>query len=98
MIVDGYSKLEVFWKRHSRARTPLLRWFDTVTKVNWRSLQEIRQTFRHADAVYDCTVFNIHGNDYRLISKIDFEAQAVDVRFVLTHPEYDRGSWKNDCR
>jgi len=98
LIVNGYKKLDEFWKKHSRAKTPLLRWFDTVQKAAWRNLQEVRQTFRHADAVYNCTVFNIHGNDYRLISKIDFEAQAVDIRSVLTHPEYDRGGWKNDCR
>jgi mRNA interferase HigB len=97
MIVDGYDELEGFWKKHSRAKTPLLRWYDITLAARWNSLPEVRNSFRHADPVGSCIVFNIHGNDYRLITKIDFDVLVVDVRIVLTHSEYDRNRWKNDC-
>jgi mRNA-degrading endonuclease HigB of HigAB toxin-antitoxin module len=43
-------------------------------------------------------VFNIAGNKYRLIGKILYEQQSVDIRVVLTHGEYDRDNWKKDCQ
>ncbi len=42
-------------------------------------------------------IFNIKSNDYRLISKIYYPSKLVLVRFVLTHAEYDKGGWTNDC-
>ena len=50
--------------------------------------------YRHADPVGDKTVFNIRGNRYRLITKIDYSAGTVQVREILTHAEYDKGEWK----
>ena len=97
MVVSGYEKLESFWNRHARARSPLLRWYQATSRARWKNPAEIKQTFRSADVVCDCVVFNIHGNDYRLISKINFVAELVDIRAVLTHKDYDRGGWKDDC-
>jgi mRNA interferase HigB len=97
MTVIGYDKLETFWKKHTRAKAPLLRWYRLAMVADWRSLSDVRRVFASADQVCDCTVFNIHGNHYRLISKIYFARQIVDVFSVLTHPEYDKGNWKNDC-
>jgi len=42
-------------------------------------------------------MFNIKGNDYRLITRIDYGLQTVTLKNFLTHSEYDRGSWKKDC-
>ena len=61
------------------------------------SLPETRRDFPHADLTGVCTVFNIKGNDYRLISKIYYPNRTVLVRFVLTHVEYDKGNWEHDC-
>ena len=59
----------------------------------------MRATFPHADGVESdggdtLTVFNIGGNKYRLIARIRYDYQLVNVRFVLTHAEYDQGDWK----
>ena len=97
MTLIGYDKLEMFWTKHAAAKTSLLRWYKIPLVADWRSLADVRRVFPHADQVYDCTVFSIRGNHYRLISKIDYGRQVVDVLFVLTHAEYDRGKWKNDC-
>ncbi len=54
--------------------------------------------FPNADSVGECTVFNIDGNKYRLITKINYKTKIVYIRFVLTHLEYDKDKWKDDCR
>ena len=57
---------------------------------------QLRQTFPQAHQVGNLTVFNISGNNYRLITLIDYRYQKVFVRAVLTHSEYDTDNWKND--
>ena len=57
---------------------------------------QLRQTFPQADQVGNLTVFNISGNNYRLITLIEYRYQKVFVRAVLTHSEYDTDNWKND--
>jgi len=57
----------------------------------------VRIDYSHAAAVGTCTVFNIKGNAYRLITKISYRQQKVLIRFVLTHKEYDKENWKDDC-
>ena len=69
-------------------------WYSIASKAEWHSLSEVRQTFRHADLVGDITVFNIKGNDYRLIVYIRYEAGVIYVKELLTHAEYDKGGWK----
>lgn len=55
---------------------------------------ELRKTFGPVDPVPPQTVFNIKGNDFRLICEIDYEQQTIVVTHVLTHAEYDKGQWK----
>ena len=66
-------------------------------RADWSSLADTRQDFPHADAVGTCTVFNIKGNHYRLVAKIYYDHRKLLIRQVLTHRDYDRGNWKNDC-
>ena len=97
MHVISLKKLKEFWARHPGAEEPLREWYRTTSIAAWQSLADTRRDYPHADLVGRCTVFNIKGNHYRLITKIFYREQTVLVRFVLTHPEYDRGGWKNDC-
>jgi len=53
--------------------------------------------YPQADQVGRCTVFNIGGNNYRLIAAIHYNTGVVYIRHVLTHAEYDRGAWKKGC-
>lgn len=89
--------LREFWDEHPDAKAPLLHWYNAAIRAVWLSFSDVRGSFAHADAVGKCVVFNIHGNDYRLITKINYPWQVVYIRFVLTHSEYDHGRWKNDC-
>jgi mRNA interferase HigB len=70
-------------------------WYNIARKATWRSLSEVRQTFRHADLVGDKTVFNIKGNDYRLIVHIRYDTGIIYIKHLLTHVEYDKGTWKS---
>jgi mRNA interferase HigB len=69
-------------------------WYNITSKATWHNLSEVRQTFRHADIVGDKTVFNIKGNDYRLIVHIRYETSIIYIKQLLTHAEYDKGAWK----
>lgn len=73
------------------------RWYKIAAKAQWQNLTDTRRDFPHADLAGVCTIFNIKGNDYRLISKLYYRSQTALIRFVLTHAEYDKGGWKNDC-
>ena len=85
-----------FWKSHVNAEGALRSWFARTKRAEWQNLVELKQTFPAADQVGRLTVFNIGGNDYRLIARVEYEQQRVYVRDVLTHAEYDKGAWKND--
>ena len=89
--------LRKFWEKHADAQQPLEDWWKITKHANWHNLAETKRDFPHADLVGACTAFNIGGNKYRLITKINYRSQVVYIRFVLTHPEYSRGGWKDDC-
>lgn len=62
--------------------------------TDFRTFNELRVAFPSADKVGDWIVFNIGGNKYRLITSIHFNRGKVYIRHVLTHQEYDQGTWK----
>ncbi len=97
--VISLRPLREFWLRHPDARTPLRLWHKTATHAVWRNIRDVRASYPSADGVRDrgggvLTVFNICGNKYRLIARIRYDYQLINVRAVLTHEEYDRGNWK----
>lgn len=80
--------------RHPDLAAPLDVWFRVAKKADWRSLADVRKTWSSADAVEKWTVFNVKGNQYRLITEINYKGSRIYIRQVLTHAEYDRGKWK----
>lgn len=86
-----------FGKVHKESVKPLDDWYRIAKKADWNNLAEVRASYSHADLVGTCIVFNIGGNKYRLITKISFSRRVLYVRFILTHKDYDKGGWKNDC-
>jgi len=65
----------------------------------WHSLDDVRKAYPSADGVklktrLVVTVFNVKGNEYRLLTSIDYDAGIVEAMDVLTHAEYDKESWK----
>jgi mRNA interferase HigB len=71
-----------------------MNWYRITRRANWRNLADVRVDFAHADVVGRRTVFNIHGNDYRLIARVNYRTRKVFVLYILTHADYIKGVWK----
>ena len=89
MVVVAQEVFREFWKRHNQAETPLRSWYTAVTAAHWRHFQDVKAMFAKADRARQFTVFNISGNKWRLIARIDYTTGTVAVRHVFTHAEYD---------
>ena len=89
-------------KKHSGIGTALDAWYRNAKSAKWKSLQEVRQTYPSADGVSVgekvFTVFNIGGNNFRLIVGINHETERIFVKYVLTHADYDKGIGRNERR
>lgn len=80
--------------KYADARTALQVWLDTVSAARWTSLDELRRTFPATDMIGKLAIFNIRGNRYMLIVRMEFSGQRVYVKDFLSQAEYDKGSWK----
>jgi mRNA interferase HigB len=96
-MVNGLGEISRFIRQHPDSRSSLNSFVSIVSGVNWKSIMDVRRIYPHADAVGTCTVFNIKGNHYHVIAVIDYRAQIIDIKKVLTHAEYDKEKWKKDC-
>jgi mRNA interferase HigB len=91
MRIIAKSTLRAFWERFRDAEEPLLAWYREAEKADWASPAKVKNQYRNASIIGDNrVVFNIKGNDYRLVVKINYGYRVVYVRFVGTHSEYDR--------
>ena len=91
MRVISKRALQDFWSCHPDAISPLSAWYAEAIKASWPSPQDIKSQYKTASFLRDNrVVFNIGGNKYRLIVKINYPYSTVYVRFVGTHAEYDK--------
>ena len=89
MRIIAKRALREFWELYPDAEDPLLAWYREVEKEDWTKPSQVKDKYRSASFVGDRVVFNIKGNDYRLVVKINYPYRVVYVRFVGTHEEYD---------
>ena len=94
MQVIHWSRARKFIQEHPGSEKPLKQWKKAVQEVQWTNFPDVRSTFNTADWVDGKIVFDIKGNDYRLIAIASFEGGKLYIRQVLTHEEYDQGQWK----
>jgi mRNA interferase HigB len=97
MKTIGIAKIRSFQKVRSDSIASLNRWMSVTAQASWHNFPNVRNTFPSASQVGACVVFNIADNRYSLIGKVDYELETVDVRFILTHKEYDRNLWTKGC-
>ena len=91
MKVIAVSTLKRFWARHPDSEQPLKAWYDEAKHASWTTPQDIKDHYASTSFVANNrVVFNIKGNDYRLIVAIAYRFGAVYIKFVGTHAEYDR--------
>ena len=91
MRIIARKTLRGFWEGgHADAEQPLRAWFAEVSRARWDSMADVKKRYPQASVIdRERVVFNIGGNKYRLIVKVWFAGQAVWIKFVGTHAEYD---------
>ena len=91
MRVIAISTLRDFWSKHSDAQTPLIAWYALASRSQWRSPSDIKEAYRNASfTANNRVVFNIKGNDYRLVVLVRYDKGLLFVKFVGTHAQYDK--------
>jgi mRNA interferase HigB len=90
MVIISRRAIREFSLKHPKLVAPLERWYRTTREADWRGFSDIKKQFNSVDAVGDgLFIFNIKGNDCRLIVRIIFGARTVFIRFIGTHDEYN---------
>jgi mRNA interferase HigB len=90
MRVMAKPVLRTFWKRFPDAEGALKAWFAEAEKAAWNNPAQIKQQYGSASILEDNrVVFNVCGNKYRLVVKINYGIGIVYIRFIGTHKEYD---------
>lgn len=91
MRVIAKRILRDFWEIHPDCEQQLKSWFQEASKFEWSNPNEIKLAYPSASILKnDRIIFNIKGNNYRLIIKVNYSYQMVWIRFIGTHAEYDR--------
>lgn len=89
-IIDS-EKLEKFIRKHTDANSSIQKWVAVCEGANWKKHSDLKNNFLSADYVGNNRyVFNIKGNNYRIVAVVIFFADRMVIRFVGTHAEYDR--------
>ena len=90
MVIITKGIIHAFATKHAKAVVPLNDWFDKTKAAQWNNFSDVRMTFNSADTVgNDRYVFNIGGNNFRIVAMIHFSIRTLYIRAILTHKEYD---------
>ena len=83
--------LREFTIKHPQAEQGVDTWYKRVNRISWTTPADVKRDYGTADILPDNRiVFNINGNNFRLIVRINYHRQSVYIRFIGTHAEYDR--------
>lgn len=91
MVIISKRIIREYSETHPKHNTPLERWYQITEKADWKNFADMKRDFNSVDNVGESLfVFNIKGNDCRLIARIFFNVRTVFIRFIGTHEEYDK--------
>ena len=91
MRIIAKKTVRDFWEIHPDSEQQLKSWYQETSKAAWEGPRQIRSAYPSASFLADNrVVFNIKGNHYRLIAKINYDYQIIWIRFVGTHAAYDK--------
>ena len=91
MRIIARSTLRQFWEKHPDAEQPLKAWYDEASRAEWNSPTDIKSTYRNTSIIgNNRVVFNIKGNDYRLVTAIDYRRKTVFIKWLGPHSQYDK--------
>ncbi len=98
MRIVSTRKLREFWTENKAAETVLRDWIKTIYLADWKTSADVKKTFNSINIYKDCTIFDVGGNKYRVIAKVEYQIHIVFIRFVMTHSEYDEKNRQSDCK
>lgn len=91
MRIIARKTLREFWNKHSDCEQPLKTWYKEVEAAQWKTPQDLKKEYPYVSFLQENrVVFNIKGNKYRLIVKVNYEFSLIWIRFVGSHSEYDK--------
>lgn len=94
MNIVSHKKLADYYTKHADAEIALQQWYKTANTAQWKCFADIKKDYNSVDNIGNQRyIFNIKGNNYRLVVVIQFAHQYIYIRFVGTHTQYD----KIDC-
>ena len=92
MLIENRRAVNKFVDKHADDRVPFAEWVEKVEAAHWTNLVDLKQTFKSADYVKGLVVYNVGGNNFRLVAEVVYTEQIVRIAKVGTHAEYD--GWK----
>ena len=101
MRIIRKTTIDEYISKYPTARASLERWLTIAEKAQWNNIQDLRLVFPSADPVIvksgkTSTVFNVSGNNFRLITAIHYNTEIVFTLDFLTHAEYSKDTWKEE--
>ena len=91
MRIIALGTLRDFWQKHADAEVPLRSWYAAASRADWRSPTDVKAAYRNASFVaHNRIVFNIKGNEYRLVAAVHYNRRMMFIRFIGTHRDYDK--------
>ena len=97
MRVISRKKIREAVNDHLEWAASLLAWYKVAKSADWGRFADVQQSWKNSDKVGACVVFDISHNKCRLIAWINYQGKKVFIRHILSHAEYDRERWKDDC-
>jgi mRNA interferase HigB len=91
MRIIAKGTLRDYWIKNPKSEHALLEWYQIVNIQNWKSPNELKSTFKNASIINSKrVVFNIKGNDFRLVIEIEYDFQLIFILWIGTHSDYDK--------
>ena len=101
MRIISKARLREFWQAHAKMKVSLEMWHGVVKYAQWNKPDDVKRTFGNLIDIFRkknklVFIFDVGGNNVRVICSINFKTQIVYILFVLTHSEYSKDRWKDE--
>jgi len=90
MHIISIRKLREFWEEHPTSKVSLRAWYTIIKRQEFESYQEIKAAFPSADRVEKFTIFDVGGNNFRIVAAVHYNRNKLYIREVFTHSDYDK--------
>lgn len=97
MRIISERLIREFYAENRESESAFRDWIQVVRRADWRSFSDVRRTFNHVDIHSNFTIFDVGGNKFRLIAKIEYSKHIAFIKCVLTHAKYDKHRNWCDC-